>query len=267
MFTSVDLRDQWVLVVGASSGLGRSISRVLARDYRVNLVLAARREERLVDLANIVQSEYGVETAVCQIDLRRQADVERLIRESTSGRSLHGVILNAGVTYYGRHCEIENELSDTIITTNLVSTVTLTQYFVRYFQQQPHGGRLLLVSSLAGFLPLPYQALYGASKAFVTSFGQALREEIRGTNVSITILAPGGLATEMLDYSGLARRFNGNGVWVMSADRCAKLAVRAFVRRRPLAIPGLLNKLTYGLIRVVPRPLITRMAALLYRVP
>ncbi|MFO7907530.1 MAG: SDR family NAD(P)-dependent oxidoreductase [Pirellulaceae bacterium] len=262
----IDLRGKWVLVVGASSGLGHSMSHVVARDYGGNLVLAARRRTRLVDLANTLRAQYGVEAVPCQTDLQNPADVERLVFESTSGRSLRGVLLNAGVTYYGRHCNISNELSDAIITTNLSSIVALTECFVKYFSQQPQGGGLLLVSSLASFLPLPYQALYGASKAFVTSFAHALREEIRETNVSITVFAPGGIATEMLEYSGLDKRFNRHGIWVMPAQRCAKLAVRAFVRRKSLAIPGVLNKLTYAVIRVTPRALVTRMAAMLYRV-
>lgn len=242
------------------------MSHVIARDYGGNLVLAARRRTRLVDLANDLRAQYGVEAVPCQTDLRNPEDLERLVLESTSGRSLRSVVLNAGVTYYGRHCNISSDLSDAILATNLSSMVALTDSFVKYFNQQPNGGGLLLVSSLASFLPLPYQALYGASKACLTSFAHALREEMRGTKVSITVFAPGGIATEMLEYSGLDQRFNRDGIWVMPAEQCAKLAVRALVRRKSLAVPGMANKLTYGLIRVAPRALVTRMAARLYRV-
>lgn len=262
----IDLRGEWVLVTGASSGLGRAMSCIVARKYGGNLVLVARREERLVELAEKLRAEYGVEAVHCVADLREPEEVERVYSESISGRLLRAAILNAGVTYYGNHLEIEQGQSEAIIATNVSAVVTLTNRLVRYFSQRPDGGGLLLVSSLASLLPLPYQALYGASKAFVTSFGQSLREEIRGSNVSITVFTPGGIATEMLAYSGLDRRFDREGVWVMGAERCAEIAVKGLVRRKAFVVPGVLNKLTYAVIRVTARPVVTRIAALLYRV-
>ena len=266
MAALIDLRGEWVLVTGASSGLGYAMSHVVAKEYGGNLVLVARREERLEALAEELRSRHGVEAVYCVADLRNPQEVERAYLESISGRSLRAAILNAGMTYYGKHLEIEREISETILATNVSSIVRLTSLLVGYFGQRPGGGGLMLISSLASFLPLSYQALYGASKAFVTSFGLSLREEIRGSNVSITVFAPGGIATEMLEYSGLDKRFNRDGVWVMAAERCAKIAVRGLVRRKPLVIPGTLNKLVYAIISAAPRSLATRVAAMLYRV-
>lgn len=123
----------------------------------------------------------------------------------------------------------------------------------------------MLVSSLAGFVPAPYQALYSGSKAFIAAFGVALREEIRDSDVSITVFAPGGIATELLEKSGLSQKFGEDHVGIMPVDRCAALGVRAFVRRKGLYVPGFLNRLSLLAAKAVPLRFLLRFTERLYR--
>lgn len=265
MRTRMNLRGRWILVTGASSGLGYAMSHVIARDYGGNLVLAARRNERLVELAELVQSKYGVKAVPLRTDLRNPDEVENLFLRCTSGRSLQAAILNAGVSHFGRHLDIQDDLSNGLLATNVSSVVYLTRRLTQHFVEQAECGGLMLVSSLAGFIPLPYQSLYSACKAFGASYGQALREELRGTSVSITVFAPGGIGTELLEKSGLERKFKKNSLGIMQADRCARIGVKALVRRKALSIPGVLNKSLYAGIRLAPRPLALRIAAMMFQ--
>jgi len=122
----------------------------------------------------------------------------------------------------------------------------------------------MLVTSMAGLVPVPYQTAYSATKAFLTTFGQGLHHELEGTNVSLTTFAPGGIKTEMVETTGLDAAFGDSGQ-LMPAPACARLAVDAMVARRYLAVPGLLNQLQLFLPRLTPRKLTTSVVASAYR--
>lgn len=265
MVRDMDFRGRWTLITGASSGLGMEMARVLARDHRAHLVLVARRRDRLDSLAHELRHAHGVDVVCICADLSVPEDVDRVFTEATDGREIYAVILNAGVTYFGHALDLPYEDFQAMLSTNVVSLVRLTTLFVPYLIDQRQGGGVMLVSSLAGFSPMPYQAVYGATKAFVTSFGQSLAEEIRGRGISLTVFAPGGIATEMLDKSGLSRTFKPGSVGIMPADRCAELAVQAFAQRRALYVPGLLNQAAALMMKFLPREFLSARLAQLYR--
>ncbi|MBM4091426.1 MAG: SDR family NAD(P)-dependent oxidoreductase [Planctomycetes bacterium] len=265
MRSRLKLRGRWVLVTGASSGLGYEMCHVIARDYGGNVLMAARRYDRLTQLADVLRSEYGVEAIARKTDLSSLEETERLFSIATEGRAIHAAILNAAVTYYGPHLAIPDDVTQGILATNVTSVVCLARRFTQYFIDRQEGGALMLISSMAGFLPVPFQSLYAASKAFVSSFGQSLREEVRGRGISITVLTPGGIRTELINKSGLDRRIRRESFGNMDAGRCARIAVRAMVRRQTVCIPGVLYKLLDGTTRVLPRWLPIQIAAHLYR--
>lgn len=266
MITPMNLRGCWVLVTGASSGLGHEMARVLARDHGANLLLAARREERLAALVKELTAAHGVEAVAVPTDLTRAADVDRLVDACTTGRQLHAAVLNAGVAWHGAHVDLPGEVFATMLATNVTSLVHLTGKLLPHLEAAGGGGGLLLVSSLGGVMPMPYQAAYGATKAFVTHLGLDLREELRGKSVSVSVFAPGGIATEMVTNTGLDARYPEGSVWLMAADRCARLGVRTLVRRKAYVVAGLLNRIGSFLLRVLPRPLLARAMAKAYRV-
>ena len=259
------LAGRYVVVTGASSGLGREIARAIARDYRGHIVAIARRADRLAELARELGEQHGVSVVPIVADLTRAADVERCFAEATSGRSIYAAVLNAGVTYYGEALAQTSDSLESLLATNAVAPTRMALRFGRYLAERKEGGGLLLVSSMAGLVPMPYQAVYGGTKALLTSFGLALREELRRSGVSVTVFAPGGIATEMLDISGLSAKFRHDDFGMMRADVCARRAVRALVTRRRLVVPGATNRLTATLMRLLPQRWVVPIVARLYR--
>jgi short-subunit dehydrogenase len=261
------LAGRYVLVTGASSGLGREIARTIARDYHGHVIAVARRADRLAELARELSERWGATMVPITADLTRGQDVERVFVEATAGRSVYGVILNAGVTFYGEALSQNAASVETLLATNTMAPVRLAQLFGRHLVERNEGGGMLLVASMAGLVPMPYQAVYGGTKALLASFGLALREELRRSGVSVSIFAPGGIATEMLDLSGLSAKFAPDGIGMMSADVCATAAVRAFVTRRALVVPGAMNRLTAWLMNCLPLSWVVPVVARLYRQP
>ncbi len=257
------LEGRWVLVTGASAGLGEAIARRLVTVYRARVVLVARRRERLERLA-IELRNLGGEALVLPADLSRDEDVSRLIQElDNRPEPVSGVILNAGLTHFGEHCELTSLATEHLVATNLRSVNRLATHYAARMRAQGIQGGIMLVSSLAGSIPLPYQALYSGTKAFVTAFGQALGYELRRAQISVTVFAPGGIATEMPDISGLGLYFKGDFA-LMKPDRCAREALDAFVKRRSFAVPGCLNRLGVFLSRLAGARISTFFTGSLY---
>ncbi|HLM43029.1 MAG TPA: SDR family NAD(P)-dependent oxidoreductase, partial [Myxococcaceae bacterium] len=202
MNQTLELRGRWTLITGASSGLGLELARHIAKEHGGHVVLVARRRERLETLAEELRSRYGVQAACVTADLSRPEDVERLFTEATTGRDIHAVILNAGVTYWGEAMKLGWSDFQAMLDTNVTSLVRLSTLFVPYLIERGTHGGLMFVSSVAGLIPVPYQAAYSGTKAFVTSYGQCLAQELRPKGVSVTVFAPGGISTELLVNSG-----------------------------------------------------------------
>ncbi len=256
------LQDKSIVVTGASSGLGLEMARQLARDHKAHPVLVARRKDRLEILAEELRA-FGVRPRVVVADLSRPADVDRLFEEATR-EPVDGFICNAGVTFFGHTLEHKSEDVSSLLATNVGSVVSLTQRAVPYLLERGGGG-VMLVSSMAGFQPMPFQAVYGGSKAFVTSYGLALSEELRGQSVSVTVFCPGGIATEMMDTAGLSSKYQKGHPLVMDVEPCAALALSAFVARKRIAVPGGLNKVAAFFAQMSPTRIVTRLVANDYR--
>ncbi|MEZ4408648.1 MAG: SDR family NAD(P)-dependent oxidoreductase [Polyangiales bacterium] len=258
----LQLRGKWVLVTGASAGLGTEIARHLAKDHGANLILAARRRERLEALAEELTAAHGVSVECVPTDLSRPDDVGRLYESAVQTRPVHAAVLNAGVTWFGHGIEQSWSDAEALLRTNVDAVVQLALRFTNHFREQG-GGAVMMVTSLTAFAPFPYQALYGATKSLVTHYGVALSEELKGTGVSVTVFAPGGIATEMLDHMGGA--FKKGDLGIMDADVCARHAVRGMVARRPLVVPGALNRMNALVMQLGPRAVVMRSVSNLYR--
>ena len=264
MKTKMDFRSRWVLVTGASSGLGKEMACQLARTHKANLILVARRVERLQELKESLENAYGIQCRIIQADLTNQDDVDRVYHESVSFGEVYGVILNAGITYFGKHLSLDWKAFQNMLATNVTSVVRLVHLFVPYLLEKNQGGGIMLISSIAGFLPVPYQSAYAGTKAFITNFGQSLYQELRDENISITVFSPGGIATDMTRDSGLATQFE-NSVFVQQVEPCAEDALRAMINRRYLSVPGKFNQAQLLLSRLVPRKVLGFIAATAYK--
>ncbi len=261
---NLSLKGKHTLITGASSGLGLEMARHVARDLGGNLVLVARRLDRLEALARELRA-HGVEVACVQADMTRREDVTRTFEEATRGRPIHAAILNAGVTYFGRAIEHDFEDFERMLATNVTSVVWLAQRFAQHILETAPGGAIMIVSSVAGTTPTTYQAAYSGTKAFLNNFGMAFAQELADHDISLTMFVPGGIATEMGEKSGTGRKFKKGDVGMMDADQCARIAVEGLTRRRRFVVPGALNQLNDLLLRFAPRSVAAAMTAKLYQ--
>ncbi|MEB0262980.1 MULTISPECIES: SDR family NAD(P)-dependent oxidoreductase [unclassified Mucilaginibacter] len=250
---NLQLNNKWVLVTGASSGLGQEMARQLANVHKANLIIAARRADKLNALKAELEQDAGIKVKVIIADLSIPEEADRVIAESIADNNLYAAILNAGVTYFGRHTELAWDNFESILKTNVIGVVRMTNSLVKYFEQPGTQGGLMLVSSMAGFFPVPYQAAYSATKAFITAFGNALHNELTNPDFSITVFAPGGIATEMTDNS----KFNELKGWLMPVSVASEEAIHALVTRKYNYVPGLLNRLGNVFMNFLPSKFIS----------
>lgn len=257
----LDFNNKWILITGASSGLGHEMAVQLANDHGANLIITARREDKLNQLKAELEQQAKVEVKVIVADLSAHADVERLIAEVVSGPQLTGAILNAGVTYFGPHAELSSEKFEHLFRTNVTSVVRILSELVKYFEKSASPGGLMVVSSMAALFPVPYQSAYSGTKAFLMGFVNALYHEIKNPNLSLTVFAPGGIATEMTDDA----KFNDLKKWLMPSRQAAKEGIYALKHRKFNYIPGAANRIGSRLMKLLPKKMITSILAKSYR--
>lgn len=245
----MNLKGQWVWVTGASSGLGLELSKQLSK-LGANVMITARRADRLEALATELRAS-GVEVKVAPADMSRPADVEKVLGLAKA-LPLAAVVLNAGVTHFGHHHELEWSAFEAMLQTNVISTTRITTELVKHFQATNAPARIMLVTSLTGLMPVPFQSAYSGTKAFLTAFGTALAHELRGSQVSLTVFAPGGIATEQT----AGARFDSLRAWLAPVDAVALEALAALRSRDSLYVQGLLNRVGFFFFRFLPRDLV-----------
>lgn len=260
--TPLNLSGSWVAVTGASSGLGRAIALRLAGTYRAKPILISRREEQLAVLRSEIQTRFGIEAAVVAADQGCEAGRVRIagvIEELQATAAL----LSAGATSVGSFALGRMDEYEEVIGVNVLGFTDLLARILENFERQKGPSGVLVISSLGGETSLPFQAVYGASKAYTTSLVQGIAVELSGGQVSIGAFLPGGINTPMATRSNLLWGAAG----LMDVDHCAALAISALVRRRTITVPGLGNKLAYLASRALPRKLVSRLAAAPYLPP
>jgi short-subunit dehydrogenase len=257
---TLDLKGKWVLVTGASAGLGKAFATRLARHFGANVVLLARRKELLEALATELRGA-GVEVAVIAADLSKIEDTDRAIAEALEGRKLTAAVLNAGISHFGPFDELSWPGFLAMLHINVNAVVRMTTELIPHLEGDPQGGAILIVSSMAGFTPVAYQTAYSATKAFLISFGMGMWHELQGRNVSITTYVPAGIQTEWTANE----KFGSLRGWLADVDSVASAGLDALRRRRFLAIPGAQNRLGDVLFRFLPRQFITGRVAAVYR--
>jgi len=258
---NMDFRSRWVLITGASSGLGRELARQFALEHGANIIAVARRASRLEELKRELEAQASVKVETIAADLTNLDDVDRVFREAVAKGPLYAAVLNAGVTHFGEYHELSWNDFQTMLATNVTSVVRLTTQLLPYLEARAEGGGLLIVSSLAGLNPVPYQTAYSATKAFLVNFGCGLWHETQGRNVSVTTFVPGGIKTEMTS----GERFTKLGNWLVPVGPCASEAISSFAKRRYLHVPGLLMRVGSSLLDFMPRRFVAARLAATYR--
>ncbi len=254
-------RGRWVLITGASSGLGEAIARELAHRHGANLVIVARRAERLDALKAELEAGAGVSVHTVVADLADLGQVDRVVTEAIEGRQLYAAVLNAGITHFGNWDELDWDGFLRMQAVNNTSVVRMATHLLPYFEQQAQQGGVLLVASMAGLTPLAYQAMYSATKAFLVHLGASLHHEMWPRQVSVSTFVPGGIDTEMTS----GKRFNSLRTWMMPVQQCAREAIDALQNRRYIHAPGLLYRWGGKLTRLLPQRFFTGQVAAQYR--
>jgi short-subunit dehydrogenase len=246
------------LVTGASSGIGEALARRIARDGR-HLVLVARRRDRLDALARELSAKHEIGVHAIAADLlRRDAVPEVLAEIEQRGLAVDWLVNNAGFGTTGAFHErpVDRELDE--IRLNVEVLVELTGRCLPAMIARRRGA-VINVASVAGFAPGPFMATYGATKAFVLSFTEAIAAELRGSGVDVLCVCPGLTRTEFQERAEVDVTALPGFAW-MTAEAVADQAVRA-VGRETVLVNGVMNSLMAGAIRFAPRGITSRVMA------
>ena len=252
--------DSTCLVTGASSGIGVEIARELAK-RGLGVTLAARREDRLRELASELQAT-GVRAEVVACDVSEDHSRQQLAAELRSrGLTVDVLVNNAGFSTAGPFVESDPGKEVALVRTNIEAVVALCSLFVPGMAQRGHGA-VLNVASTAAFQPIPMQASYAASKAFVLSFTESLHAELRGSGVGVTALCPGPVKTEFTEVADLTSADDQlPGIFWQTPEVVAKAAVNGLAKGKRVVIPGALNRASAVGGQHSPRALLLRLAA------
>ena len=230
------------LVTGASSGIGAALAAELASRGHA-LTLVARREERLRSLATELSTEHSVDAEVIACDLADPAERERLIAElDQRGRSIEVLVNNAGFGSRGEFATSDTERMLRMVRVNIEAVVDLTGRLLPAMAARGRGA-VINVASTAAFQPLPGSAVYAASKAFVLSFSESLRTELRDRGVSVTALFPGPVPTEFPEVTGMGDSAGRTpDVFWTSPEEVAREGVDGAAHGKRVVVPGVLNR-------------------------
>lgn len=245
------------LITGASAGIGAALARRFARSGH-SVVLVARREERLRNLAAELEREHGVETAVVTQDLAEPDGADRLY-ETVQERGIHVDILvnNAGIGTQGRFTDTDLDTERDELQLNVVTPTVLTKLFGREMSERGHG-KILNVASSAAFQPGPFMAVYYASKAYVLSFSEGIAEELRDEDVTVSVLCPGPVQTEFQDRAG------ASGIPLMRRTQDVRTVAEAgyegLMDGDVVIVPGIAYKLLGHTVGMLPRSFVRRVA-------
>jgi uncharacterized protein len=248
------------LVTGASSGIGQALARRLAAEGS-DLVAVARDRARLEALAAELGTAHpGVEVEVLVADLADPAGTAAVeARLADAERPVDLVVNNAGFGTYGPLVDADIDTEQAEIAVNVTAVVRLTHAALRAMTARGRGA-VMNISSVAGLQATPGNATYGASKAFVASFGEAVAGELAGTGVTLTTVLPGFTRTEFQERAGIEGREIPERAW-MSADDVAAQALEATRAGKAWLVPGAVNKVLTAVAGPVPRGLKRRLAA------
>jgi hypothetical protein len=241
------------LLTGASAGIGAALAQVFAENGH-ELVLVARREQRLVALADAIAARGYPRPIVLPMDLERADAGERIAAGLASqGVEPRFVINNAGFGLVGKAADLDLAEQLTMIDVNVRALTDLSLRWIESLER--HGGGILNVGSIAGFMPGPGSAVYYATKAYVLSFSEALHHELAPRGIRVTTLCPGPVPTEFQARAGVPGARN-SGALTLSAEEVARQGYRGFMDGHRVVVPGFGNRLITVLSRLLPRRLV-----------
>jgi uncharacterized protein len=238
------------LITGASSGIGAAFARVLAAQG-YDLILVARREERLAALASDLGERYGIAVQYLLADLSEPSGLEQAEQRVASLTDLDLLINNAGFAARGYLAETDIRRQSEMIQLHVVASTRLTRAALPGMIVRRQGG-IINVASLGAFVALPGDAVYNATKAYLVSFSRTLHEELKGTGVRVQALCPGFTRTEFHDAGGLPESDLARipaMLW-LQAEEVVRVSLRSLRRDQVICVPGWRNRIIHFLARI-----------------
>jgi short-subunit dehydrogenase len=253
-------RDKWAVITGASAGIGAAVASELAA-CGTNLVLTARRQDRLDALAVQLRAQHPIAVEVYAADLAR-AEAPASLFAFTQAKSIPVALLvnNAGFGAYGEFRDTPLERLTVMTQVNVTAVVALTRLYLPPMIERG-GGDILILASTAAFQAVPYMSTYAASKAFDLLFAEGLAEEVRRYGVRVCALCPGTTQTEFAGVAG--RRISARAG--QSASEVARAGLKALAAGRSSTVSGLGNRLGVVAQRIAPRHWVTRITGSVFR--
>jgi short-subunit dehydrogenase len=250
--------SRYALITGASSGIGLALAEALARRGR-NLILVARQRDALESIACELTQRFGVEVLFSSCDLSEPLQISGLLQElELADQQIDLLINNAGIGSAGAFINQDWSREQQLIELNILALTRLCHAIGQRMTAQG-GGQILNVASVASFQPGPWMSNYYASKAFVLSFSEGLREELKEHGIHVCVLCPGPTRSAFFRNAQMkSTRFEQSSL-MMSCEEVALIAVRALEKNRAIIIPGWRNKLMAYWPRLVPRALVRRL--------
>jgi len=248
--------NQTALITGASGGIGYELAKLFAQDH-CNLVLVARSGDKLAQVADELQRQFGIAVKTIALDLSQAPAPHFLFDQLRRERiSIDILVNNAGYGRFGEFAELPLEESLGQIQLNVMALTALTKLFISPMLER-RSGKIMNVASTAGFQPGPLMAVYYATKAYVISFSEALANELKDKGVTVTCLCPGATDTGFQGRAGTEQTVLFKKMRPMDAGTVARDGHRGLMAGKTLVISGLRNRLLAESIRLAPRKLVT----------
>ncbi|MBV9318755.1 MAG: SDR family oxidoreductase [Mycobacterium sp.] len=255
--------DARAVVTGASQNIGEALATELAARGH-NLIVTARRENILIELADRLTNQYRVIVEVRPVDLTEPAERAKLTEELTA-RTISILCANAGTATFGPVSALDPAAERAQVQLNAVAVHDLTLAVLPGMIERKAGG-ILISGSAAGNSPIPYNATYAATKAFVNTFSESLRGELRGSGVHVTLLAPGPVRTELPDPAdaSLVEKLVPEFLWI-STEHTAQVSLDALARNKMRVVPGVTSKAMSVASQYAPRAIVAPIVGSFYK--
>lgn len=249
------MENEFVVITGASSGIGLEFAKRFARDG-YSLILVSRREELLKEIQENLKCNFGVEVHYFACDLTDSEKIRPLFQFLLSFKPTI-LVNNAGFANFGEFACIELEKQLELIDLNIKALTMMTKLFLE-LHQEPRNLRILNVSSMAGLLPGPYISVYAASKAYVYSFSQSLASELQSRDVQVSVLCPSDVRTGFQERAGISH----TGLKMSTPEAMVTTAYKSFMRGKRVIIPSKMMSLMKSILKILPE---SRVADSIYR--
>jgi len=241
---------KYTLITGASCGLGKELAKECAR-RGMHLLLTALPNENIEKTGKELTQKYNVDVQTFEADLTNSKEIRKLADTVSKNFEIEALINNAGLGGALPFLEATPEYIEQIVLLNMNALVLITRLLLPALKRQKKAC-ILNIASMASFSPMPYKTVYPASKAFVYSFSRGLNSELKNTGISVSVAHPGGMRTNSHSTNSIDNHNFIIRSTTLSVKKVAQICIRGMLNRKKLIIPGILNKVSWVLLRITP---------------